>query len=167
MLDANIPIYAMRTVDEQIDLSLRTERLVAGLSAIFGGLATLLAVIGLYGVMAYTVTRRTREIGIRLALGADGSHVLWMVMKEVLFLLGVGIVIAVPLSLMLTRLVASQCPANIPTPGAPKPASTSAPKPPSPGKPNRSSPPKAATTTTTSTSPSTTTPAYCYAKPSS
>lgn len=107
-LDANIPLYGLRTVNEQIDLSLRTERLVAGLSAIFGGLATLLAVIGLYGVMAYTVTRRTREIGIRLALGADSSRVLWMVMKEVLLLVAVGTLIAVPLALVLTRLVASQ-----------------------------------------------------------
>src|SRR5262249_44368992 len=69
-LDARLPVYAMRTVDEQIDRSLLTERMIAMLSAVFGLIATILAVVGLYGVMAYTVARRTREIGIRVALGA-------------------------------------------------------------------------------------------------
>jgi ABC-type antimicrobial peptide transport system permease subunit len=69
-------------VNEQIGLSLRTERLVASLSAVFGGLATLLAVIGLYGVTAYAVMRRTREIGIRMALGAVPGDVIAMVMRE-------------------------------------------------------------------------------------
>ena len=67
------------------------ERLIASLSAVFGFLATLLAVIGLYGVMAYTVARRTREIGIRMALGAFQGDVIWMVMREVLVLVSVGI----------------------------------------------------------------------------
>jgi len=107
-LDANVPVYAMRTTEEQIDLSLRTERLVASLSTVFGGLATLLAVIGLYGVMAYTVARRTREIGIRMALGAMGGNVIWMVMREVLLLIGVGVVVGVPLSLGLSGLIRSQ-----------------------------------------------------------
>ncbi len=65
---------------------LLVERLIASLSAVFGFLATLLAVIGLYGVMAYTVARRTREIGIRMALGAFQGDVVWMVMREVLVL---------------------------------------------------------------------------------
>ena len=108
VLDPNIPIYGLRTTEEQIDLSLRTERLVASLSSVFGFLATLLATIGLYGVMAYTVTRRTREIGIRMALGAVGSSVIWMVMREVVLLVGIGILIAVPLSVGLTRLVSNQ-----------------------------------------------------------
>lgn len=107
-LDSNIPVYAMRTTQEQIDLSLRTERLVASLSAVFGALATLLAVIGLYGVMAYTVARRTREIGIRMALGAEQGNVIWMVMKEVLTLVGAGIFIGVPLAIGLSRLIKSQ-----------------------------------------------------------
>jgi predicted permease len=107
-LDPTIPVIDMRTLDGQIDLSLKTERLVASLSAVFGGLATLLASIGLYGVMAYTVTRRTREIGIRMALGALRGNVIWIVMGEVLVLIGSGIAVGVPLALALSSLVRSQ-----------------------------------------------------------
>jgi ABC-type antimicrobial peptide transport system permease subunit len=107
-LDANIPVYGMRTLEEQISISLRNERLVASLSSIFGSLATVLAVIGLYGVMAYTVARRTREIGIRMALGALQGNVLWMVMKEVVILIGAGVLVGVPVALALTRLVQNQ-----------------------------------------------------------
>jgi len=107
-LDPNVPIYAMRNTEEQLEMSLRTERFVASLSAVFGSLATLLAVIGLYGVMAFTVARRTREIGIRMALGAVRGNVIWMVMKEVLTLIGTGIVIGVPAAVGLTYLVRSQ-----------------------------------------------------------
>jgi ABC-type antimicrobial peptide transport system permease subunit len=83
-LDPNIPIFDLRTTDEVIDRSLKTERLVASLSTVFSGLATLLAIIGLYSVMAYTVARRTREIGIRVALRAMQGKVIWLVMREVL-----------------------------------------------------------------------------------
>ena len=76
-LDPNIPVVDLRTIDEQIGLSLKTERLVASLSGAFGALATALAVIGLYGVMAYIVARRRREIGIRVALGALQGDVIW------------------------------------------------------------------------------------------
>jgi ABC-type antimicrobial peptide transport system permease subunit len=107
-LDPNIPVYAMRTTEEQIDLSLRTERLVASLSTVFGVLATLLAVIGLYGVMAYTVARRTREIGIRMALGAEQGNVIWMIMREVLLLVGTGVVVGVPMAIGLSSLIKNQ-----------------------------------------------------------
>jgi predicted permease len=107
-LDANIPVYAMRTTEEQINNSLTTERLIASLSAVFGFLATLLAVIGLYGVMAYTVARRTREIGIRMALGAAQGNVIWMVMREVLMLVSVGVAAGVPAAWALARFVESQ-----------------------------------------------------------
>jgi predicted permease len=107
-LDPNVPVYAMRTTEEQIDDSLKTERLVASLSAVFGCLATVLAIIGLYGVMAYTVSRRTREIGIRMALGALRGDVIWMVMKEVIVLVGLGVVIGVPLAVGLSQLIQNQ-----------------------------------------------------------
>jgi predicted permease len=107
-IDPNIPIYDLRTTNEQIDNSLRTERLVASLSSVFGLLATLLAVIGLYGVMAYTVARRTREIGIRMALGAMQGSVVWMVMGEVLVLIAIGIAAGLPTALVLGRLAQSQ-----------------------------------------------------------
>jgi predicted permease len=107
-LDPNIPVVDMRTIDAQISKSLTTERLVASLSAVFGGLATLLAMIGLYGVMAFMVARRTHEIGIRMALGALQRDVIRMVMREVLILIGVGIAVGIPLALALGGLVRSQ-----------------------------------------------------------
>ncbi len=107
-LDANLPLFSLRTVDQQITASLLIERLIAGLSTVFGALATLLATIGLYGVMAYTVTRRTREIGIRMALGAFQKDVIWMVMREVLLLVAIGVAAGLSAAIGLTRLVQSQ-----------------------------------------------------------
>lgn len=107
-LDANLPLYGLRTMDDQISNSLLTERLIASLSAVFGFLATLLAVIGLYGVMAYTVARRTREIGIRMALGAFQADVIWMVMREVLLLVCIGIGAGLTAAIALSRFVQAQ-----------------------------------------------------------
>ena len=107
-LDPAMPIYQMRTLDNQLDETLGTERLIATLSAAFGVLATLLAALGLYGVMAFAVARRTREIGLRMALGAQGGQVIWMVMREALLLLGIGLAIGAPAAFALSRLVASQ-----------------------------------------------------------
>ncbi len=107
-LDANIPLYAMHTVEEQIDISLRNERLVASLSSVFGLLATALAIIGLYGVMAYSVARRTREIGIRMALGALQANVVWMVMKEVIVVVAMGVAAGLSLALGAGRLIQNQ-----------------------------------------------------------
>jgi predicted permease len=106
--DANVPVVGMRTLDQQVDRSLATERMLATLSAVFGLLATVLAAVGLYGVMAYMVARRTREIGIRMALGAGRTTVVWLVMREVLTLVGIGIVIGAPAAWLLSRLVESQ-----------------------------------------------------------
>jgi predicted permease len=106
--DPDVPIYAMRTTEVTINESLSTERMIASLSAVFGFLATLLAVIGLYGVMAYTVAQRTREVGIRIALGAARGKVIWLVMREVLLLVAIGVIAGVTASLALTRVVQSQ-----------------------------------------------------------
>ncbi len=107
-LDANVPVYAMRTMDSQLSTSLALERFVASLSAAFGLLATALAAVGLYGVTAYSVARRTREIGIRMALGAARRDVAWMVLKGVGWLVLIGAALAVPASIALARLVRTQ-----------------------------------------------------------
>src|ERR1035437_4658738 len=107
-LDPALPITSLRTMEDRIDESLSAQRAMASLSAFFGILATLLAAIGLYGVMAYTVTRRTREIGIRLALGAGRASLLKLVLREVAILTVAGVVIAIPVALAVTRLVRSE-----------------------------------------------------------
>ncbi len=107
-IDSSLPIANMRTMDAQVNEALSAQRLVATLSAWFGILATLLAAIGLYGVMSYTVTRRTREIGIRLALGAGRGSLLGLVMGEVALLTFAGVLIAIPIALALTRYVKAQ-----------------------------------------------------------
>jgi predicted permease len=107
-IDPNLPMFAARTGEGMIQQSTRNERLMASLSAVFGTLATLLATVGLYGVLAYTVTRRTREIGIRMALGALRSHVSWLVLREVLLLAAAGMAIALPTAWWLGRFVESQ-----------------------------------------------------------
>src|SRR6202040_3543119 len=90
-LDKDLPVFNIKTLERQVDESVAQDRLVATLSGIFGGVAALLAGIGLYGVMAYTVARRTREIGIRMALGARPAGVRWLVMKETAGLVAIGI----------------------------------------------------------------------------
>ncbi|MGA2267558.1 MAG: ABC transporter permease [Bryobacteraceae bacterium] len=118
-VDSNVPVYRMRTLEQQVDKSLMSERLLATLSTIFGCLATVLAAVGLYGVMAYIVAQRTREIGIRMALGASGGSVVWLVMREVLLLAVAGLGIGLPSAWALTRLVETQLfgiqPADPPT----------------------------------------------------
>jgi predicted permease len=106
-LDASLPVYAMKTLESQLDETLLTDRLIALLSAGFGLLATLLASIGLYGVMAFVVARRRKELGIRLALGAQTGFVFWIVMREVLLLLVIGLVLGVPAAMALGQYVAS------------------------------------------------------------
>ncbi len=107
-LDPVMPVYAMKTLAGQLDETLLTERLIALLSAGFGLLATLLATIGLYGVMAFAVGRRTRELGLRMALGARPGSVIWLVMREVLILLAIGLAVGVPAAIGLGRLVSAQ-----------------------------------------------------------
>jgi putative ABC transport system permease protein len=107
-VDATVPMYDLRTLDDQMEISLLTERLLATLSSVFGCLATLLATLGLYGVMAFMVARRTREIGIRMALGAGQGSVLWMVLRETLTLAGLGVAIGLAGAYAATRLIQAQ-----------------------------------------------------------
>jgi ABC-type antimicrobial peptide transport system permease subunit len=106
-IDSTLPIFNLGTMEAQVDRSIYVERMVAMLSVFFAALAALLAAVGLYGVMAFTVARRTSEIGVRLALGASRRNVLWMVMKEVVWMAALGVAIALPLALGLGRLVKS------------------------------------------------------------
>jgi predicted permease len=106
--DADVPVVNYRTVEEQIDRMLRPERLVASLSLAFGLLATGLAAIGLYGVTAFAVARRTREIGIRIALGAERMVVVRMVLRDVAGMAGAGIALGVASAFGLARYVESQ-----------------------------------------------------------
>ena len=106
-IDRNLPITHVTTLDAQLARSITNQRLVARLSAFFGLLAVFLSCIGIYGVMSYVVTRRTSEIGIRMALGAGRPNMLWMVLRETLILVSVGVVIGVPVTLAGDRLVSN------------------------------------------------------------
>ncbi len=107
-VDQNIAILSMRTLNEQIDRRLTTERLIAQLSGFFGGVALLLATIGLYGVMSYSISRRTSEIGIRMALGASQSGVIWMVLRETLWMVAIGVAIGLFGALASGRFIAGR-----------------------------------------------------------
>ena len=107
-IDPALPVLDLRTVEEQVDLSLNTEHMLATLSTSFGVMALLLSVVGLYGVMSFAVTRRTREIGIRLALGARRWSTMWLVLRDALAMVAAGIGIGLPLVWGLGRLVESQ-----------------------------------------------------------
>jgi ABC-type antimicrobial peptide transport system permease subunit len=107
-MDPRVPIQGMKTVEQHVDESLVTERMVASLSSGFSLIATALAVIGLYGVMAYMVVQRAREMAIRIALGAIAGRVIWLVMRELVLLVAIGIAVAVPFIFALNRLVRSE-----------------------------------------------------------
>jgi predicted permease len=106
--DPQLPILSFRTLNEQVNRSLNTERMLAALSAAFGALALLLSLIGLYGVMSFVVTRRTREIGIRVALGATGASAIRLVLRDAAAMITAGIAIAMPCIAAVGRLVQSQ-----------------------------------------------------------
>src|SRR5204863_723329 len=101
-MDPHLPVYNVKTLTSEVNQSLIQERLVTWLATSFGVLATLLVVIGLYGVVSFSVVRRTREIGIRLALGAQRRHVFVMVMKHGIILVLGGAVVGVVISLGLS-----------------------------------------------------------------
>ena len=106
--DPALPVSYFRTLDEQVSRSLNTERMLAVLSTSFGSLALLLSLVGLYGVMSFVVMQRTREIGIRLALGATRWATIWLVLRDALVMIAGGITIALPSVWALGRLVESQ-----------------------------------------------------------
>jgi predicted permease len=106
-VDHSLPVTYVGTMVEQVNRSIVGQTLVARLSTFFGLLAAFLACIGIYGLTSYAVTRRTNEIGIRMALGAERSGVLWMVMRESLTLVGVGVAIGIAGALAAGRLISS------------------------------------------------------------
>jgi predicted permease len=103
-VDANLPVDGLKTVNQVVDENLFAERIVATLSAAFGGLAAILAALGIYGVLAYVVLQRTREIGIRLALGAESAHVRGLVFKEVGWMVLAGVLVGLPTAYGLAKL---------------------------------------------------------------
>lgn len=107
-VDPTLPVVDMIAVDGQIDKSLATERMLATLSSGFGAIALLLSAVGLYGVMSFVVTNRTREIGVRMALGATRSGISWLVGRDAAVMLATGIAIALPCAWLLRRFVESQ-----------------------------------------------------------
>ena len=107
-VDPNLAVWDFMTLGEAVDRSLGEEKLLAKLASFFGGLALLLASIGLYGVMAYSVARRTNEIGIRMALGAQPGSVLAMVLRESVIVVGLGLLVGIPAALACGRLVQSR-----------------------------------------------------------
>ena len=107
-VDSTLPIVSMTTLKQQVERSLSSERFTALVSTLFGTVAMFLACIGLYGVTAYSVGRRTRDVGIRMALGASGAVVVQEILKESLTLVLVGVAIAIPAALALTSVVSSR-----------------------------------------------------------
>jgi predicted permease len=105
--DGNLPVYSVKTLTAQVDEIMFTDRLVTVFSLCLGLLASLLAAVGLYGVMAYVVARRTREIGIRMALGATQKSVAWMILREILGMLAVGLCVGLIAAYGIGRVVES------------------------------------------------------------
>jgi predicted permease len=107
-IDPNLTITSVRTMQQQVDRSFDQERAVASLAGLFGIVALLLAAVGLYGVTAYTVAQRTNEIGLRMALGADRSRVMELVLRGAFQRVLIGLLIGIPLAVGAGRLIASQ-----------------------------------------------------------
>ena len=107
-VDSNLVVYDMRTMDDQLNMRIANERMLSVLSGGFALLAAILAVVGLHGVLAFVVTRRTREIGIRIALGAGQGKVLWMVMREMVTVIVSGLALGVAAAYLCGNYVETQ-----------------------------------------------------------
>ncbi len=107
-IDGDVPLDNLRTLEEQIHYNIRSDELMMRLAAVFAALATTLAMLGLYGVMAYGVARRRREIGIRMALGAAPARIRGMVMRELIWILAIGLGLGIPLALSATKVIESR-----------------------------------------------------------
>jgi predicted permease len=107
-VDPNLAVLKMETITQQVNHLVDQEQLISQLCTWFAVLALLLTSIGLYGVMTYNVARRTHEIGVRMALGAQNREVQWMILRESLLLLGIGVLLGVPATMAATRLVGAQ-----------------------------------------------------------
>jgi len=117
-LDPSLPVFDVRTFDEQIDRGLSSNRLLAALALAFGSLAALLAAMGIYALLAYTVSQRTREIGVRMALGAAPKRVALMILRDVAILSAIGVLIGIPLAFAASKLLNSML-YNVKSFGAP------------------------------------------------
>ena len=104
-VDSRLPVYDLTTLDARHSLAVQRDRMMAALSGFFGVLALLLTAVGVYGVIAYAVGRRTAEIGVRMALGATSGQVRWMVLRETLTLMAAGAAIGVPVSFVCARVL--------------------------------------------------------------
>jgi predicted permease len=106
-INPNILVNTVSSLEEKVDQSIATQSLIAQLSSFFGILAAFLACIGIYGLLSYSVARRTSEIGIRVALGAQSDALLWMIMRECILLLVLGLAVGIPIALSSTRILKS------------------------------------------------------------
>jgi ABC-type antimicrobial peptide transport system permease subunit len=106
-IDPNVPVGDFSSLADLVGRSIRKQRLLAQLSTLFGIIAALLACVGIYGVMSYGIARRTSEFGVRMAMGANRADVLWMVLREALWVASVGVAIGIGLALASSRLVNS------------------------------------------------------------
>jgi predicted permease len=107
-IDQDVPMFPIQTLAAEVDATLVRERLVATLAGFFGVVALLLVCVGLYGLMSFTVSRRTSEIGVRMALGARRADVIWMVVRQTLTLVLTGIVVGLPIAMIVARLTSRQ-----------------------------------------------------------
>lgn len=106
-MDKDLPVFDIQTVQQEVDRSLNQDKLIATLSAMFSILALVLSAVGLYGVMSYAVSRRVREIGIRMALGAERGKILRLVLKEAVLLLAAGVSIGLPAAYAVAKVLSS------------------------------------------------------------